>query len=379
MEEDPKTYVGPRPSPRFSLILVGAVIVTVVLTAGLVLSRDLAVRRQTSELAQAAAQGRHVLVARVFSMPTSRKIELPATVHGYIEALLYAKTAGYLKNILVDKGDRIKRGQLLAVLDTPDLDKEVVNAKANYWLQQVTDKRNQVLVQEDVISQQEADTTHAQMLQAKAYYEQLLAQQGYKQIIAPFDGIVTRRYVDPGALIPEATSSTSGSGLPVVAVATMAPLRVYADVPQNLALFVRNGDPAQITVYERPGKAFTGPIIRHAQALDSTSRTMLAEVDLPNDDLSLTPGMYARMAMTVAAGESGEMVRDDALVFRGGKVFVPVVRDFRLRLVQVTLGYDDGQAVEVSGDLRRDDLVALNVGQAAQDGELVQPVMASQQ
>ena len=175
-----------------------AVVIVVALTAGLVLGHDLIVKRQTSQLADRAAQGRNVLVAKVFEQPTSRSIDLPATIHGYTEAALYAKVAGYLKTIDVDKGDRVQRGQVIAILETPDLDKQVADAKAAYWLQTVTDRREQLLVRQGVIAQQEADTANASMLEAKATYEQLLAEQGYKEITAPFDGIVTARYVDPG-------------------------------------------------------------------------------------------------------------------------------------------------------------------------------------
>ncbi len=378
MEEDPKQYVGPRPGKFFASGLIGTIILIVALTGGLVLSHDLKVQRQTSQLAQAAAQGRNVLVTKVGQLPSVRTIDLPATVHGYIEASIYAKVAGYLDRIMVDKGDRVKAGQLLAVLQTPDLDKQVANAKANYWLQEVTDERDQVLVKQEVVAQQVADTSRAMMLQAKATYEQLLAEQGYKRISAPFDGIVTVRYVDPGAFVPEATSSTSGSGSPILGVATLKPLRIYAYVPQSLALFIRNGQQAEISIYERPGKIFKGPINRHPEALDDASRTMLVEVDLPNTDVSLYPGMYARAAFTISATEAGQMVRDDALVFRNGKVFVPVVRGDRLHLVEVKLGYDDGQNVMVTGELSDDDLVALNIGQAAEDGQLVHPVSDQQ-
>jgi RND family efflux transporter MFP subunit len=375
--EDPKNYVAPKPGKLFAIGLVGAAVLIVVLAAGLVLGHGMIVQRQTSELAREAEQGINVLVARAYGLPSSRALDLPATIHGYIEAPMYAKVAGYLKTILVDKGDRVRRGQLLAILETPDLDKQVANAKANYWLQAITDKRDQALVHQQVIAQQDADNQHSAMLQAKATYEQLLAEQGYKAITAQFDGIISARFVDPGALIPQSTASLGGT--PIVSISSMAPLRVYAYVPQNLALFIKNGDPATISLYEIPGRVFKGPIIRHPEALDTASRTMLVEVDLPNTDLSLYPGMYARLSMVVHTPQKGQMVRDDALVFRGGKIYVPVVRQDRLHLVEVTLGYDNGQKVVVNGDLRSDDLVALNVGQAAEDGEVVHPVLASQQ
>jgi len=377
MEEDPKSYVPPKPGQLFAIGLVGAALLIVVLAAGLVLGHGMTVQRQTSELAHEAEQGINVLVAKAYELPASRTLDLPATIHGYIEAPIYAKVAGYLKTIKVDKGDRVRRGQLLAILETPDLDKQVANAKANYWLQEVTEKRDQLLVRQGVIAQQDADNQHSLMLQAKATYEQLLAEQGYKVITAQFDGIVSARFIDPGALIPQSTASLSGT--PIVSISSMAPLRVYAYAPQNLALFIRNGDPATISLYEIPGRVFKGPILRHPEALDTASRTMLVEVDLPNTDLSLYPGMYARLSMTVNTPQKGQMVPDDVLVFRSGRVYVPAVRQDRLHLVEVTLGYDNGQKVVVNGDLRSDDLVALNVGQGAEEGELVHPVQSSQQ
>jgi membrane fusion protein, multidrug efflux system len=377
-EQDPRQYKGPPPGRLFASTLLIAVVVVVVLTAGLVLGHDVIIKRQTSQLAERAQQGRNVLVAKVFQPPASRTISLPATIHGYVEAAIYAKVSGYLKTIFVDKGDRVQQGQVLAILETPDLDKQVADAKANYWLQSVTDKREQMLLRQGVIAQQEADTAHAAMLQAKATYEQLLAEQGYKEITSSVDGIITARYVDPGALIPQETASASG--VPILSVATMSPLRIYADVPQSLALSVKNDDPATITAYELPGKQFKGTIIRHPAALDTASRTMLVEVDLANNDHTLLPGMYAKMDITVAAAEqpgtADNMVRDDALVFRDGKVYVPLVRGDHLHLVAVTLGYDNGQMVVVQGDVRPDDLVALNVGQAAEDNEVVHPVYA---
>jgi membrane fusion protein, multidrug efflux system len=374
-EDDPKQYKGPPPGRLFASTLLIAVVVIVVLTTGLVLGHDLIVKRQTSQLAERAQQGRNVLVAKVFQPPTSRTLSLPATIHGYIEAAVYAKVSGYLKQIDVDKGDRVQRGQVVAILDTPDLDKQVVDAKAYYWLQSVTNTREQMLLREGVIAQEEADTARATMLQAKAAYEQLLAEQGYKDITTTMDGIVTARYVDPGALIPQAT--TSASGTPIISIATLSPLRVYAEVPQNLALWVKNGDSATITAYEIAGRQFKGTVIRHPQALDTASRTMLVEVDLQNTDRALLPGMYAKLDITVdAAAQTGSMVRDDALVFRDGKTWVPVVRDGHLHLIAVKLGYDNGQMVVVEGDIHDDDLVALNVGQAAEDNEVVHPVYA---
>jgi multidrug efflux pump subunit AcrA (membrane-fusion protein) len=148
-------------------------------------------------------------------------------------------------------------------------------------------------------------------------------------------------------------------------------------VPQSLSPFIKDGDPANVTVTEFPNRNYAGRVTRHPEALDQTTRTMLVEVDLPNQDRSLYPGMYADLKMTAHVTAASITVPDDALVFRDDKIYLPVVRDNRLNLVEVTLGHDSGYVVEVSGDLRPGEQVAINVGQAARDGERVQPVTQS--
>jgi membrane fusion protein, multidrug efflux system len=348
-------------------------------SVGLVMARQMRIGRQTTELQQTVARGPHVLVAQLSDGSPSRTIDLPASVHGYVETPVYAKVAGYMKTINVDKGDHVKAGQVIAIIESPETDKQVSDARSYYWLQLVTDRRNQVLVQQGVIAQQIADDSHATMLQAKAAYEQQLAMQQYEIVRAPFDGIVTARYVDPGTLIPQSTSpSSTTTNSPIVALATTTPLRVYAYVPQSLAPFIKDGDSANITVTEFPNRNYSGTVTRHPDALDQTTRTMLVEVDLPNQDRSLYPGMYADMKMTAQVTSASITVPDDAIVFRDNKVYLPVVRDNHLNLVEVTLGHDNGYRVEVTGALRAGELVAMNVGQAARDGEPVQPVAASQ-
>ena len=347
-------------------------------SVGLVMARQMKIGRQTTELQHTVALGPHVLVTQLSDGSPSRSIDLPASVHGYVETPVYAKVAGYMKTINVDKGDTVKAGQVVAIIQSPETDKQVADARSYYWLQQVTDRRNQELVRQEVVAQQIADDSHATMLQAKAAYEQELALQQYEIVRAPFDGIVTARYVDPGTLIPQSTTPTSTtSNSPIVALATTAPLRVYAYVPQSLSPFIKDGDPANITVTEFPSRNFSGTVTRHPEALDQTTRTMLVEVDLPNPDRSLYPGMYAEMKMTAQVTSGSITVSDDAIVFRDNKSYLPVVRNNHLNLVEVTLGHDNGYRVEVTGALRAGDMVAMNVGQAARDGEPVQPVVAS--
>jgi RND family efflux transporter MFP subunit len=359
------------------IVLFAAVFCTFGVSAGLVLARQHLIRSQTQQLSQTAALGPHVLVMQISSGSNAQTLELPASIHGYIETPVYAKVAGYMKSINVDKGDHVKAGQVIALIDSPETDKMVADARSFYWLQNVTDVRNQELVRQQVIAQQIADNSHSAMLQAQAAYQQQLAMQHYEVVQAPYEGVVTARYVDPGTLIPQSTTSITTASTPIVALATQTPLRIYAYFPQSLSSFIKDGDAATISVVDYPDRTFTGSVTRHPEALDQTTRTMLVEVDLPNQDKSLLPGMYANMKLTAHVTSKSLTAPDDALVFRDDKVFLPVVRDNHLKLVEVTLGHDTGYTVEVSGDLRRGEQLAVNVGQAARDGEPVQPVQSS--
>jgi len=366
-----------KPGRWFMIVLFAAVFIAFSVSGGFVLARQELLQRQTTQLAQTIALGPRVLVTQISGGSPSRTIEVPASIHGYIETPVYAKVAGYMKTINVDKGDQVKAGEIIALIESPETDKQVADARSYYWIQNVTDVRNQELVRQQVVPQQTADETHSAMLQAKAAYQQQLALQGYEIVRAPFDGIVTARYVDPGTLIPEATTPSATPNIPIVALATQTPLRIYAYVPQSLSSFIKDGDPATITVIDFPNRKFTGTITRHPEALDQTTRTMLVEVDLKNQDRSLLPGMYANLKMTAHVTTTGLMAPDDALVFRNDKIYLPVVRENHLKLVEVTLGHDDGYTVEVSGDLRAGDQIAMNVGEAAHDGEPVQPIVGS--
>jgi membrane fusion protein, multidrug efflux system len=377
-EDDPKSFTPPPTGKIFVAGWMGAVVLVVGLTAGLVLARELWIGRQSSELERQYQQGQRVLVTRVIHSPKSRQLKIPASIHGFVETPIYAKVAGYLKTIKVDKGDRVTRGQVLAVLESPELDHQVENARATYQLQKVTDDRNQMLLRTGVVAQQTADDSRAAMLEAKEALNQLVATQAYEVMRAPFTGIITARNVDPGALVPQSTTSTTAI-VPILLMATLTPLRIYADVPQSAAPFIKDGDQVTVTVQEYPARAFPGTVTRHPDALDAETRTMRVEVDLDNRDSALLPGMYAIVALSVSTPSGVPMVPDDALIFHGGKVLVPVVRNGRMHLAEVTLGYDNGVNVEVTSGISGSDVVAINAGQSAHEGEIVQPVMQNVQ
>lgn len=376
MEEDPKTYVPARSGRLFIVGWLVLIVVVAGLTAGLMLAHAQHLENQTAALDRETGLGPRVLVRHVQHAPRTRSVVLPGTIHGYIEAPVYAKVAGYLRTLTVDKGDPVRKGQLLAVIDSPELDHQVANARATYNLALITDRRDQTLAAQEVVPKQTADESHAAVLQDKAALDQLTVTQQYQKIYAPFDGVVTARYVDPGPLIPQSTTLTSNS--PILALATLSPVRIYADVPQDIAPYLNNGDAVTIAVSQYPGRVFEGNVTRHPEALTSSTRTMLAEVDLPNDDHALLPGMYVTLNFRVSTPAGPPLVPDDALIFRDGKPYVPTVQNDRLKLIEVSLGYDDGVNVEIPQGLEADDMVALNAGQAARDGEMVRPMTADQ-
>jgi RND family efflux transporter MFP subunit len=377
MEDDPKDYTGPQPGKFFYAGWLIAILLLMVATAGLVLARERWLNRQVSELNLQAQAGPHVLVTQVSQAPPVRVLRLPVTVRGFDETDIYAKVPGYIRAIYVDKGDRVRAGQVLAKIESPETDQQVVNYRANYELAKITLQRDTVLLRTGVIARQDYDNQDTVMRQAKAVWEQYKTLQGYEIVRAPFDGIVTARNVDPGHLIPAATGATSTTSS-IVAIARLTPVRVFAYVPQSMSPFIKNGDAAAISVVEYPGRQFKGAVTRHPDALSPDSRTMLVEVDLNNPDNVLLPGMYGTAEFVVNVTARAPLVPDDALIFRNDKVYVPVVRNNRLHLAEVSLGYDNGVEVQVTSGINYNDLVALNVGQAAREGEPVQPVRANQ-
>jgi multidrug efflux system membrane fusion protein len=362
-----------KSGPLFIAGWIVAVVVVLIALGGLVLARDVWISHQTSALEQQEQQGPIVIVVPLTHSEKQRTLSLPGDVHGYFESPIYAKIPGYVKTMLVDKGALVKKGQLLAVLDSPELDHQVNDAKATYEINAITDRRNQDLVRNQVVPQQTADETHAAMLEARALWASLKAQQAYERIVSPYDGVITARNVDPGALIGS-TTATSTSTAPIFEMATLRPVRVYLQMAQDDSAFINDGDPAVVTITQFPRKQFSGTVTRHPSALTSQTRTMLVEVDLPNDDLLLLPGMYAHVKISLSGDSSAPLVPDEALIFDGDKTFVPVVNDNRIHLEPVTLGFDDGLRSQIVEGLKGNEMVALNLGQTAREGEVVRPM-----
>jgi RND family efflux transporter MFP subunit len=365
----------PASGPGFYIKWIALPLIAMIVAGGIVLAHALSLRSQRGDLAEAAARGRVVLVTKLHGQIAARTLTLPGEVHGFYETPIYANIAGYMKDMFEDYGSRVKKGQLVATIEAPQTDQQVRNAKSTYDLAKITDDRNQALVSQQVIPQQTADETHLTMLADLASWKMMIATQEYERVYAPFDGMITVRNLYPGALV--ATATASGTSNPCIyQIATLKPLRVYVYLPQTYTPFVHDGDESRVTLNEYPGRDYNGSITRHPSALDQSTRTMLLEVDLPNEDLSLYPGMYANVAITIKGSNGAPRVPDQALIFNGEKVYVPIVQENRIHLIAVKLGLDDGVNCEISSGLKGDETVALGLGQAVTEGELIQPLMA---
>lgn len=361
------------PNRFFYIVWLGLALLAFISAVGVVVVRGQMIRSQGSNLVKQASRGQPVLVTTLAHLPETRDISLPGEIHGYYETPIYAKINGFVKSMPVDKGSRVHAGELVATIESPETDQQVRNAKASCDLAAITDRREQALLRKQVVPRQDADQTHAQMLSTYATWRAAVATQQYERVLAPFDGMITARNLNPGALVGSAAAS--GTSTPsLYQIATLKPLRVYVYLPQPLSPLVRDGDRATVTVAEYPRLDFAGYITRHPTALDQGTRTMQIEVDLSNDDLALYPGMYANVTVTVHGNNESPRVPDQALIFNDEDVLVPVVRDNRIHLVKVELGLDDGINCQISRGLNGDETIALGLGQTAREGELIEPV-----
>jgi RND family efflux transporter MFP subunit len=363
----------PQARWTFHAAWIGLAAAALVAAFGVVVVRGEGIRSQREDLMRQESRGQPVLVTPLIRNPETREILLPGEIYGYYETSIYAKIAGYVKTMLVDKGSRVRAGQLVATIESPETDQQTRNAKAAYQIAALTDRRYQSLIKQQVVPQQVADQSHAQMLETYATWRSYVATQQYERVLAPFDGMITIRNLHPGALVGSAAAANTSTPA-IYQMATLRPLRVYVYLPQPLSPLVRDGDRAVVTVSEYPERDFAGTVTRHPAALDQSTRTMQIEVDLPNDDLALYPGMYANVKVAVRGSKQSPKVPDQALIFNNEDTFVPVVRDNRIHLVRVRLGLDDGTNCEITRGLDGDEIVALGMGQTAHEGQLVQPV-----
>ncbi|MGD0835769.1 MAG: efflux RND transporter periplasmic adaptor subunit [Polyangia bacterium] len=335
--------------------------------------RSAANRAEVRALAQEQEAGLRVVVVPAQATPPRRMLHLQGEVHAFANVTLYAKVAGYLGSVRVDKGDSVQAGQIVANIVSPELSQQLLAARADAANKRRQAHRMEVLGRPGVVAVQDVENASSGADVANAVEASLRDQDSYRILRAPFAGTVTERFADPGALIQSATSGQSGA-LPVVTIADTKRLRIYVYLDQSTAAFVKIGDPVTIRVPERPGWSRQGSVTRLSGELTTGTRTMLTEVDLDNRDGKILPGSFVLAEIGVSVDSRIE-VPAEALVMRAGATAVAVVGgDNRLHFRPIQLAEDDGERARVLGGLEAGELVALNVGTNVDEGALVRPV-----
>lgn len=312
-------------------------------------------------------------------------VMLPGDVQAYADAPIYARTSGYLKRWLVDIGAHVKKGQLLAEIDVPELDQqllqaraELANADANAQLATSTAERWREMLAADVVSKQDADekisdaaAKKSLAASSRANVARLQELQTYKNLVAPFSGVITARNVDIGALV------NAASGAELFRITASEKLRVYVRAPQYYAPFLKPGLAASLEFAERPGQRFPGKLTRSAEAIDATARTLLLQIEVDNANGELLPGSYAQVHLRVP-GIRALRLPVNALIFRGdGLKVATVTAERRILLKPIVLGRDFGTEVEVLSGLNGDDAVIVNPPDAIVNEQLVRLAVAA--
>ena len=303
----------------------------------------------------------------------TQRLSVPGNISPLYQATLYGKVSGYLKWIGFDKGDTVKKGQLLAVIDAPEVEDRYQQAEADYMIKKITYERLHNVWKEnkDVIAKQDVDLAEAAAQGARHMRDSQKTLLDYMKVYAPFNGTITARFADPGALIQSATASATQAA-PLFTIMDMETVRVYVSVPQEMAHWAKPGVAAMLVIGEVPDRQFKGAITRTTEALDPATRTLLVEIDLPNSKHELQPGTFANVTLYFQEHHNAIAVPPAALVSGSDKdsSFVYVVRDGAAHRTAVKTGIDDGLWVEVIDGLTgQEDIVVvgkagLNDGQA---------------
>jgi len=346
------------------------------------------VRAETNQMAIPA-----VIVAKPKKSAPGQEVILPANIQAFRDAPIYARTNGYLRKWYVDIGGRVKAGQLLAEIDTPEVDQQLHQARAdlstaeaNFHLSEITAQRYQGLMKSDSVSQQDADNAtgdfaakRAIVQSAQANLRRLEELQSFQRIYAPFDGILTARNTDIGQLIN--SGSSTGPKSELFHIAAPGKLRVYVNVPEIYSRASKPGLKADLTLAEFPGRRFEGTLVRSASAIDQSSRTLLVEIEVDNPTGELLTGAYAEVHLKLPGNVSTFTIPVNTLLFRSEGLRVAVVKDNKTDLVPVTLGRDFGSEVEVLVGLNGDENLIVNPPDSIVSGQEVRlaPKAASPQ
>ena len=377
---------SPQPAPASPVKHGGLVfLVALLIVAGIVIGGVLprvkaraALKAATNDLAIPTVSVAHPQLGA-----PQTEIVLPGNVQAFTDSPIYARTNGYLKKWYVDIGARVKANQLLAEIETPEVDQELDQARAdlntaeaNFALSKITADRYQDLLKTDSVSKQDVDNAYgdfaakkAMVASAQSNVKRLEELQSFEKIYAPFDGVITARNTDIGHLI------NSGAGAPATElfhIAAIQELRVYVNVPQQYSPSAKPGLTADLTLQELPGRRFRGTLVRTADSIDLATRTLLVEVDVDNRSGELLPGAYAEVHLKVPAGTPALILPVSALIFRSDGLQIGTVENGnRAALKNVVLGHDLGSQVEIVSGLTADDFVITNPPDSLVSGEIV--------
>lgn len=372
-----------RPFRALLIVLLGILIVAGVVISGIIprLRDRKAVAAETLQLAVPSVS----VVRPVLSAP-SQEIVLPASVEAFIDAPIYARTNGYLERWYFDIGSHVKAGQLLAVIDTPEIDAQLrqaradlATAQANLHLAQITATRYQELLKTDSVSKQDTDNATSDLAakqtaeqSAESNVKRLEDLQSFEKIYAPFDGVITARETDIGQLIN--AGSGDGGARELFHMEDLSKLRIFVDVPQVYSRAAKPGLSVDLTLPEYPGRSFTGKLVRTADAIDPASRTLRVEIDVDNSNDQVLPGGYAEAHFKLPTAGSTFLLPSNVLIFRAQGLQIATVNDGHHAVLRnIQLGRDFGDQVEVVSGLEQDDLVIADPPDSLVSGENVRP------
>lgn len=359
----------------FKLVISSLVVIVLALAIVSFLgSRQRTVKQTEAEnLKRVEREGHPVVVAEAKLSLPERDLLLIGESRAYYSVTLYARVSGYMTKLLTDIGDEVKQGQLLAYVESPEAQQAYNSAKADQINKRRIADRYRVLLRRKLVSAQEAQQAFAAADIADATLKTQEVVLGYQSVTAPFNGRITQRFVDPGALIQNASGSQAASQ-PLFTLSQTDKLRVFIYIDQKDAPFVRVGDPVEISLASHPNEKFGGKIEMLAGELDPKTRTLLAEIIMDNHEQKIVSGSFLQVAMKIKT-EPLVSLPSEALVMRGNEAFVPLIEPGdKIRYAKVDLAENTGKEILVRTGVKQGDRVALNVGNSLNDGQKVKPV-----
>lgn len=306
--------------------------------------------------------------------PIVRYVTLPGSLKANQQATLYAKVPGYLKSISADTGDRVEAGQALGEIEVPELQADRTRFRAEVKVATTEASRMSAARQKapDLVTPQAVDEAAGRLEVALANLERTESLLDFSQLKAPFAGVVTARFVDPGAFIPAATSANTAGGAAVITLMDFSTIRAQVRVPESEASLIKPGQPVRIAVEGLPGRFFETKVSRLSYALDEATRTMLVEADLPNPSLELRPGMYAQIRLGVEEHPDALRIPVGALVMEKANAFTVAVEGGLARKKPIKTGFNDGAMVEILAGLAGEETLVVAGKVALTNGQPVQ-------